>query len=350
MDYEQLAAELVRAVRGKRSQVAFSRRLRCKSNVLYNWEAGRRWPTASRFLWACERAGIDVRAALRTFYRADPAWLTELDPDTAQGISCLLRDLKGNTAQGEVASKSGLSRFAIARYLKGQAEPKLPDFLRLIEALSLRLLDFLSVLVDPAGLPSTKARWLELQAARKAAFELPWSHAILLMLETRAYSELPQHREGWLAGRLGISVEEERSCLAVLHTTGQIELAQGRYRASAGKTVDTRLDPAAGQQLKLWWAKLAVERLERQAAGRYSYNLFGVSARDYDRIEELLLAYYRELRAIVARSAPVERVALVHLQLLPLGEEAARAASPPPTESGNPDDCRDESTTQCPVR
>ena len=72
MDYDQLASELIRALRGRRSQLAFSRRLGFRTNVVHTWEAQRRWPTASRSLRAAQRAGVDPRAALTRFYRTAP--------------------------------------------------------------------------------------------------------------------------------------------------------------------------------------------------------------------------------------------------------------------------------------
>ena len=38
LDFEQIARELLVALRGKRSQTAWSRRLGYKSNVAYAWE------------------------------------------------------------------------------------------------------------------------------------------------------------------------------------------------------------------------------------------------------------------------------------------------------------------------
>lgn len=324
MNQTSLASEFVRSVRGKRSQAAFSRRLRCKSNVVCSWESGRRWPTASKWLWACERSGRDVQGCLVSFYRGQPAWLSLQSPATPEGVAALLMDLKGSTPLGEVARRSGLSRFAISRYLKGQAEPKLPDFLGLIEALSLRLLDFLAAFVDIETLPSAREPWQKLQAARQAAYDLPWSHAVLRVLETQRYAQGGAHQPGYIARQLGIAEAEERTCLEALVTAGQIDWDGERYRVPTEHVVDTQQDPQAGQRLKSWWAQVARQKLERGLPGRFSYNLFAVSRADYERIEALHLAYFREVRAIVAASSPAQQVALVNLQLVPLtplGEE-----------------------------
>jgi hypothetical protein len=47
--------------------------------------------------------------------------------------------------------------------------------------------------------------------------------------------------------------------------------------------------------------------------------VFAVSERDLQRIRDLQKAYYQEVRAIVAQSQPVERVALLNWQMMPLG-------------------------------
>lgn len=58
VDHYALSSELVRALRGKRSQTAFSRRLGYRSNVIYGWESGRRWPSSSAFFAAARKTGI----------------------------------------------------------------------------------------------------------------------------------------------------------------------------------------------------------------------------------------------------------------------------------------------------
>jgi hypothetical protein len=67
IDYEALASEVIRALRGERSQLAFSRRLGRASNVVYAWESGRSFPTAAETLRAAALRGHDVRAILARF-------------------------------------------------------------------------------------------------------------------------------------------------------------------------------------------------------------------------------------------------------------------------------------------
>jgi transcriptional regulator with XRE-family HTH domain len=316
MDYERLASELIRALRGSRSQVAFSRRLGSRGNVVASWEGGRRFPTASKTLRVAERAGIDVVAALHRFYQSPPAWLPEVRPATTEGVARLLQDLRGAAAISDVAVRAQRSRYAVSRWLRGLAEPRLPDFLRMIEATSLRLLDFLATWVDPERLPSAAAAYRRLVASRQAAYEVPWSHAVLRVLETEAYRALPHHEPGWIARRLGIPVEEEARCLEVLRASHQIAWRKGRWRPTRVLSVDIREDPEAARRLKAFWAQVALDRLVQGAPGLFSYNLFTVSEADRRQLEDLHRAYYRQLRAIVAQSTPGEHVVLANVQLL----------------------------------
>jgi transcriptional regulator with XRE-family HTH domain len=318
-DFEALASELLRALRGERSQSAFARRLGYKSNIVYSWEAGRAFPTAAKALWAARRIGVDVQAAVLSLYRQPPGE-ARFDPTTPEGVAQFLNDLRGRTTVQQLAKSSGLSRFAVARWLKGETQPRLPDFLRLVEVASLRLLDLLGGLVDPLGLPSVREAWRELELARTATYREPWSQAVLRALELGAYQALPRPAPGWLAARLGISRAEEERALELLVATGQaVRTPAGHVPLGEQRVIDTRRNPDGAHALRVFWSEVALERLKGRAEGLFSHSVFAVSERDLQRIRELQKAYYQEVRAIVAQSEPVERVALLNVQLVQLG-------------------------------
>jgi hypothetical protein len=324
MDFELIARELLRALRGKRSQVAFSRRLGFRSNVAHSWETGRNYPTAAQTLRIAERSGIDVRDALRRFYRNSPAWLARSQPTSPRTVARMLQDLRGRTSIVHVARASGLSRFALSRALSGLAEPRLPDFLRIIEATSLRMLDWIGAFVDPSKLPSIAESWKKLEAARSAAYDEPWTVAVIRALELSEYGALERHAPGWIARRLAISNEVEARCMTLLAESGQVRFDGTRYRIVADAALDTRRDPERARSLRKWWSERALERFGEGEDRVFSYNVFGISERDYQRLRELHRAYFQELRAIVAASQPVERVVLANVQLIGLDQPKAR--------------------------
>jgi transcriptional regulator with XRE-family HTH domain len=249
LDYARIAGQLLRALRGARSQTAASRRIGQRSNVLYAWESGRRWPTAARFLQFAERMRVDVRGALVRFYGREPPWLAEHAPATRKGVAALLDDLRGKRSVAELARASGKTRSAVSRWLSGRTELRLPDFLRLLEVCSLRLLDFIAELCEPARIPALAAHWKALEASRKLAYDAPWTHAVLRALELHDYQRLRAHRPGWIAARLGIAREEEDASLQLLLASGQIQKRSGRYAPRQVTTVDTRRDPRAERAL-----------------------------------------------------------------------------------------------------
>lgn len=160
--------------------------------------------------------------------------------------------------------------------------------------------------------------WNQLQEARRAAYEMPWSHAILRALELEDCASLPDHPAGKIACQLGLDVEIEKEALHLLERTGQIQKEHGKWRVISTQTIDTRRDPKAAKLLKAWWFGVGRERFLDDAAGVFSYNLFGVSNKDFAHLQDLQRAYFRELRSIVAQSEPVETVAVLNLQLFSL--------------------------------
>ncbi len=321
MDYCKLASELLKALRGRRSQSAFSGWLGYSSNVQYLWEAGKAFPRAARFFQIAERTTRPVGDAVSRLYARPPATLGRARLSTRAGVGALLSDLKGNRSILDLARSTGQSRFAISRWLEGKSEPRLPDFLCLLEAVSLRLLDFLSAIVDPLALPSVAGAWRRLEAARRTAYDSPWSHAVLRALELESYRALPKHAPGWIAQQVGITRAEEDQSLQLLSESGQIKKRRGRFQVVEATLVDTRPNPEAARKLREFWAEQAVARMKAQPSAVFAYNVFSVSRADLERIRALHRNYFRELRALVAQSNPAECVALVTMSLAEMSNE-----------------------------
>ena len=317
VDYEQIAHDLLRTLRGKRSQVAWSRRLGYRSNVAYAWESGRRQPTAAETLRAAWRSGIDLDKAMTQFYGHRPPWLDDTDPTSVAAVSFLLTDLKGQASVTELARRADLSRYSVTRWLSGSTQPKLPDFLRILEAASTRMVDFVACLVDPMVLPSVAPMWVRMEARRYGAAKHPWSQAYLRALELEDYLATAKHEDGWIAKRLGMPEGDEVACLAMLQTIEAVSWTGTHWKPDR-ISVDTRRHPEVSQQLKAHWTDVASGRIREGTDGQFSYNVFTISKDDLERIRELHLAYFHALRAIVAESKTDEVVAVANVQLFQL--------------------------------
>jgi transcriptional regulator with XRE-family HTH domain len=309
------ASQFLRAVRGRRSQIAFARRLGYRGNPITDWENGRRSPTAGEVFRACERVGIDASAAFARFHPAPPP-----PPNSgSEGLCAWLVHARGSTPIGELAKRCGRSRFAVARWLSGEAQPRLPDFFELVDAITGRLHDLVAELVPIDAVPALLPRYRAATAAKRLAFEEPWTEAVLRVMETVAYQALSTHEDGFVAERLGIDRGHEQRCIEQLVAAGILRKEHDRYAVSGALSVDTRADPEAVRQLMEHWSAVALSRFGAgQKTDLFAYNLLSVSHADLSRIRELLRGAYREIRSIVAASQPTETAALINLHLVGL--------------------------------
>ncbi|MDD9945574.1 MAG: DUF4423 domain-containing protein [Myxococcales bacterium] len=313
-DAEMVAADLLRVLRGRRSRPDFSRRLGFRSNVALRWECGLSWPAADDFVRALSRVQPDAATLFARFM----GWRPDTTrPPSAAEVAAFLREQRGKVPIRTLVERTGYNRYQIGRWLSGRTRPRLPEFLCLVEAASRRLLDLLACLVDPARMPTVAPRWRALCAARAAAYEAPWSHAVLRALEV----ERPGGRESIprLARRIGLTEELVAEGLAKLVETGQVRKARGRHRVQRVQAVDTRAESERGPALKAYWGRMAIQRLERgTAAGQFGYSLFAVSHADMQRLKQLQLDYVRAMQSIIAESTEPECVGLYCSQLLDL--------------------------------
>ncbi len=324
MVWQQLASEWIRALRGRRSQRAASQRLGFGSNIFYRWEHGQCAPPSSTAFAVAEGLGVRINDAVLAFLGVSRRTSQNWQPlTTREGVSQLLARLRGNSSYLQLAERTSFNRFAVSRWCRGLSEPSLPELFEFIEATTHRVLDFVAAFVDPSKLPSVADQWQTHLALRNAAYDMPWSHAVLRVLELRQYAELPGHQVGWIADRIGLSLQEEESCLDVLRRSRQIEWKHRRWVVSERGTIDTGQDPARARQLRRFWQGEALRRFDDGAKGAFGYNLFTISTADYERLKELYLNYFESMRDLVSGSSPGEKLVLFCGQLVELDEQAA---------------------------
>lgn len=316
--HEDIAVELLRALRGRRSQVGFSKRLGYRSNMVQRWEARECWPAAGELLARCRRVGLDAGACYERFFGRRPEWLNERGRSDAH-VPAFLSELRGRVPIRELSARVGKNRYTVARWLDGSSRPRLPDFLAMIDVSSQRLLDFIATLIDPARLPSLADEWARLEQARETAYAMPWSHAVLRALEVRGADRAAEPR-AWLSRKLGIPASSVEQALAALQATGQVEQRGKRLVPTGEGHVDTSRDPRRARELKVRWTETALERLRAGSPGLFGYTVFAISRRDLRRLRDIQLQYVRQLQAVISESRPGECVGLFCTQLLDFAE------------------------------
>ncbi|MEM9188256.1 MAG: DUF4423 domain-containing protein [Myxococcota bacterium] len=329
MDHERLSSEFLRALRGGRSQTGFSRRLGFRSNVAYTWEAGLRFPSADEAMVAADRSGHDVEAALLSYCRVHLGFGAAEkigDLRTVDGMASFLRSVQGSTLASELASRCGKNRHAVARWLRGETRIRLPDLLLLLEVTNRSLLTFLSGFVSPAQLPTVSADWARVQALGSVLFDGPDIMLMFVGLGLTTYRELPRHEPGWLARRVGISLEREIAALETLRQLRVIAWNGRRWLIDDGSELDTRRYPHAYMDIKRMFGRLGLERI---GDGNFNYVVLSISSSELERLYTLQREVIDRVRSIATEDRHGEDVVMFTVQVAPLAE---RTSTIPPDE------------------
>jgi transcriptional regulator with XRE-family HTH domain len=322
LEYERISSEFARAIRGQRSQAAFARRIARLSNVAHAWESGRRQPRVSEFLRAATRVGIDVERALREFTSPFAPGAVFDNRITKRSTTELVRAVRQGDALPDLARRAGVSRGALARWVAGTSEPRLPELLRLIDATCRQPLLFISHFVDPSTLPSARVEWERLTSQWNLLAEMPIGLAIMSALKLKGYVSRRLHDEILLARLVGIDVRELRAALAALSKVGLVANDEGRF-----VTVPVRplLIPSSSQvkeTLRRYYGTAGVGAIGRNAE---TLTISFVLPLDEDALRSLRDRTVQFVRKEVERINPDAEtatcVASLFFQIHPLGSE-----------------------------
>ncbi|MEQ1503107.1 MAG: helix-turn-helix domain-containing protein [Myxococcota bacterium] len=311
----ELTGQIVRALRGARSQVQASRRLGYSSNVVYRWEAGLRWPTAIEVLRLAERVGLDLGQVFRRYDR-DAAHLASLaaPPGTATHLRAWLAALKRRRSLASLTASTGIGKSALQRLFSGRADVTMPDLLRLVDAIDERLLEFVGAVVPIGSIPALAGRLTLAQAQREQAYRLRWTEAILAALEV--HGDAPTPPIPAVASSLGLAEDEVRQVVDALVLTGGLLVVDGRPKVPDPRRVDTTANANAHAMLGEFWARTVAELPPAQV--RRGYLVMSVAERDLPRLFAVHFEAHRALVEIVAASNPPERVIVACNQLAAL--------------------------------
>jgi len=345
-------------LRGDEPTSALSARLGYPSDVVAEWEAGRRWPTAGEFLRVCAARRIDVPAALRRF---DPQAASAFGTGQDDEVATWLQAVCDTADARRIARDIGRPAATVRRWLGGQVRPRLPEVLALVESATGRSEDLLQALLprpaEPEAAPpspqSARARTRDshgrvadaLDRARRLRaavsgrrggppVEDPVPVAVELDEEDevtvevfgqeatdrirRAHQDrvwravasvdhaaLGRHRPGWLEARTHLSVEDVADALGALEALGRVRWAEDRWEA-VDHPADLAADGISEQD------ETPLERLIRRRGAQVVISL---ARPDLDRVRSLERRTQRELEAIADSAHRGEVLTLVRADL-----------------------------------
>jgi transcriptional regulator with XRE-family HTH domain len=333
-DPDRLVIELLRALRGSRSQQALSMRLGYRSNVVARWESGTRRMAAHDGFRLLRVVGAGPHAGLPALDPTLTGVLDGMDPDGPAHATAALVHLCDGVALADLAARGPLTRAQLGRALRGEAVLRWSDLLALAQLTVGGVLDWLAVHVDLAELPSVADVWEARQRTTALLVDHPFVAALPVLFRSRAYLDLPEHDPAWVAARLGVTEAEVLEVWPALETAGLVAL-EGRHAVATG--VLPARPPAAVQAAQEdHWAALA----HRAGRGHGCYTGYMMLTCEDAQVGELG-ASVAEVLADAAQAAPsdtpgLERVALCLVQAVAIDDGTiprTRGVLGPPSEA-----------------
>jgi transcriptional regulator with XRE-family HTH domain len=287
--------------------VAFSRRLGYHGNVAAKWEGGHRFPTFSEAVRAALRVGIDPLQALQSFHAPSAE---HYDPSN---LGPWLSALRGSESQQALAQRTGLSRQQVGRLLSGRSRGRLPEVMRLVDAMTGRLPDLVGAFVPIDEVPALAVEAQVRAALSRLAISHPWSPAAQAWLDSRKRVPVASAAEE-LSAAVGIAPPEATALLDALVAAGAAVRSHGSVRPAPPTTVEVSATSEEFRQIRAHWASVSSDRVARGEPGDlFSFNVFAIGREDLERVKEAQRRFYREVRAIVSESTPeVAAMLVVH--------------------------------------
>lgn len=323
-DFDELTCELLVALRGRRSQVALSRRLRFRFNQIYRWESGSRKVRWSDFTRICQACGVDLPQAVRVVTRRPCTTFAEI-----------LESLAPATSHATIARRSRISRQKVQRIAAGELDPDLGTAFRLLHNADFALFHLLDELLDESRFPPMLRTSLqEFRTERQEFAHSPAACAIDLFLETCTYRKLPAHDSAVVARGLGFSLAETERLLGKLESIGLIEMVDGKYRkARTGGSIG-RADAKTVLDFVRHFHALSGQRLEAMSGfsgqDAFMLRLLPMSRATYEQVLRLGEDFIRKMSETVVRQEPldVNDVYCVSLNLVNLSGPRAPLQAP----------------------
>jgi transcriptional regulator with XRE-family HTH domain len=242
MDIKKIKRGLLKAARGKRSQLQLSRRMGFSFNQLYRWESDLTRIHWKEFIHLCEICKVDLKKVLKESisYKAD---LTRSD--------LFVQHVIGFKKIAVLSREVQISRFILSDWSKGRSEPSFDGVLKLLDSRDL-LTNFLEIFPGiELGLELDK-KLKSKRAARTFFYENPIAGAAWSCLDLSEYQAASRHTPGFIARHLGISTVEEKQVLDQMEQVGLVVLEKGKYRKNESN-FNTRGDFEGEKRLREFW-------------------------------------------------------------------------------------------------
>lgn len=317
-DFENLAAEFVRALRGADTQIELSRALGYTFNQIAKWENGEKKLMWSDLIQLCKQKKLDLQRALKLTFDSDR--ITEFDQ------TLLLEELCGNEPITEFAKRCGEDRLKVTRWLNSSVEMPISIFFKILHRLRNNLDVFLERLVSLQLLPSVWPHFKVQRAFSEILLTKPWT---ILFIQLLAHPQCPEVSlvPKFMASYLKLQEAEIESVLDLLikadvlkvNSKGMVDRPTRRLYLSRERSRDANnflFSVSAKAYEKMTEQNPSLS--ERSAAGFY---VFTTSDDSWKKIRTLYRNLFEDIQKVLdADEEDQTRVKMLSLQILDADE------------------------------
>ncbi len=212
MNYKKLAQILMKEIRGSSSQNMINKSLGFSYNQYAKWENGRAHISWKQFVKLCHLLKIDLQVVLNTACSY---------PYKTVAPKPVITFLFGGDSIHQFAKKHDLSRFKLARWASEKNEPALHDILEILDlSAHFRLSRFLSNFRISSEIITNLSITVH---SDEPEHHNPIYHLAIDCLSIKEYTDQPTHTKGFLAKKLGISLEEESELIDYMISNGMLK-------------------------------------------------------------------------------------------------------------------------------
>lgn len=303
LDYDLLAQQLIRAMRGDKSQEWLNKRLATNSNVIHRWEKGHSKASWEDFVSLCQVLKIDLQKQMLSYFRYQ-----ESLEDTVSILSHLFSNKKLN----DIAETSGIKISKLRRLMSAQTSLSLNDFLQVIFSFDdMESMAFVFDISVNASIPLLD----ELNSKRlnitRLYFDNPNIGLLLICLELPGYRKLSFHQDSFLAKASGLSIKEINELIKQSEENDLITLQDGLYVAGSIRFSDRGTSKEMLGTRKFWLNRSIDNMQCKTNLDAYGSIVFNTSQKARKEIIGLYLRFFEDFKKAVAEDTENDKVPLV---------------------------------------
>jgi transcriptional regulator with XRE-family HTH domain len=290
MEFAQLKRELLIHLRGQLAQSQVNKKMGVTFNKMYRWESGTShvmWPD---FVDFCEALKIPLKKFVKEAFSFS---------ENLKISSTLVKHFVGQSTQKEISETLEISRYTLARWLKGTSDPTLEQVFALMDYASPDFLRFLEMITHGVILPVAQLRMDQSRLQMQHYASYPWLSVLLSALELKSYHKNPS--DEYLAEKTKLPLPQIRKALKDFEASGLV-----KHDGNSWRTTVHRMFLNASSEDKLNIARYvygttlkAVENGIGNPDMRLSWKIFSLNKKAYDQVLQRYTEFFNDLGKII---------------------------------------------------